>query len=212
MNDSQPTAGFSRDVDDFPPRELYLLLTALVVPRPIGWVSTVSANGVPNLAPHSFYNLVSGAPPILHFTSSPGAQGAKDSLQNVRDTGEFVLNVVSAELAEAMNATSADCPPEVDEFRLAGLEAAPSVRVRPPRVAAAKATLECRFRQELTFGEGTMVFGDVVHVHVDGSVLSNGRIDQERLRPVARLAGSQYSLIEKVFTMKRPHWDDRAGS
>lgn len=188
---------------DLPERDAYFLLTSLVVPRPIAWVSTVSRDGVNNLAPHSFFNVISTDPPIVHFTSTR----VKDSLTNVEATGEFVVNVVSRPLLEAMNLTSAEMPPEEDEFAWAGLETAPSELVAPPRVAAAPAALECRLRSVLRMGNGHMVFGDVVAVHVADRVWRDGRVDMAALEPVGRLSGAQYLLDGRVHRLPRPTWE-----
>lgn len=194
------------DIDpaDLAPREVYFLLTSLVVPRPIAWVSTLDADGRRNLAPHSYFNIISTDPPVVHFTST----GVKDTLRNVRATGEFVVNIVSAELVEAMNLSAADFPPEEDEFAWAELDDAPSRFVKPPRVARARAALECQLRQVLSVGNGNMVFGDVVHVHVDDDVWVDGRVDPGRLQPVGRLSGSNYAAITDVFKLPRPAWAD----
>jgi flavin reductase (DIM6/NTAB) family NADH-FMN oxidoreductase RutF len=190
------------DAEDLTGREPYFLLTGLVVPRPIGWVSTLSTDGTPNIAPHSYFNIISSRPPIVHFTSS----GEKDSLRNCRATGEFVVNVVSHDLVEEMNLTAADFPPEVSEFEWAQLETAPSSRVQPPRVARAKAALECRVVDIITKGNGTMVFGEVVHFAIDDAVWRDGRVDPELLAPVGRLAGTAYSAPGAVFKIPRPTW------
>lgn len=186
------------------PRELYFLLTNLVVPRPIAWVSSLAPDGTRNLAPHSYFNIASTNPPILHFTQT----GRKDTLNNVEASGEFVISLVSAGLVEQMNLTSADFPPDEDEFTWAALEAAPSIHVAPPRVAAALAAFECRVRQILPMGNGNMVFGDVVGVHVDDGIWSDGRIDIPALAPVARLGGSAYAAITDIFKIPRPTWAD----
>lgn len=185
---------------DMDPREVYFLLTAAVVPRPIAWVSTVSASGVRNLAPHSYYNACSTNPPIVHFTQSRD----KDSSRNAAETGEFVVNVVSHELGPPMRITAGEFPPEEDEFVWADLEAADSVVVRPPRVATALIALECRLRQIITMGEGRMVFGDVVHIHVAEQVWRDGRIDFEALRPVGRLGASNYVSVTDVYRLDLP--------
>ena len=189
------------------PRTAYLLLTSLVVPRPIAWVSTVSPDGIPNLAPHSYCNIVSSAPPIVHFTST----GEKDSLRNVRATGEFVVNVVTRELVDAMNLSSADFPPEVSEFSWTGLEPAPSRRVRPPRVAAAKAALECRVESILAKGNGNMVFGEVLVAHVADSIWRDERVDPTLLHAVGRLGGAHYADTSDVFSLPRPTWEQLRG-
>lgn len=185
-------------------RDAYRLLTSLVVPRPIAWVSTLAADGTRNLAPHSYFNVISSQPPVVHFTST----GVKDTLRNVRASGEFVVNIVTIELAEQMNVTAADFPPGEDEFTWARLEAAPSTVVRAPRVARAKAALECRVHSELRIGTGTMVFGSVVHVAVADDVMPDGRIEPELLQAVGRLAGSGYTRTDGIFRMPRPTWEE----
>lgn len=198
----------SFDPQDLQPRENYFLLTSLVVPRPIAWISTLSESGGRNLAPHSYYNIISSDPPIVHFTSS----GTKDTLRNVQATGEFVVNVVSTDLLEAMNTTAARFPPDEDELAWVGLEAAPSDTVAPPRVAAARAALECRLREVLTMGNGTMAFGEVLRVHVADQVWRDGRVAPELLQPVGRMAGADYSLVEGVTRLPRANWDELRGA
>jgi flavin reductase (DIM6/NTAB) family NADH-FMN oxidoreductase RutF len=192
---------------DWPARELYLLLTGLVVPRPIAWVSTVAADGTRNVAPHSYFNLVSHDPPHVGFS----ATGVRDTLTNVRASGEFVVNVVSADLVESMNLTATDFPPQEDEFDWAGLAAAPAARVAAPRVARARAHLECRLAQEVPVGSATLVIGEVVHVHVDPAVWRDGRVDPVLLDPVGRLAGTGYARLGEVFQLSRERWDRLAG-
>ena len=199
------------DVNDLSQRDASHLLNGVVLPRPIAWVSTVSPEGVRNLAPHSYFNVMSVKPPIVHFTST----GVKDTLRNVRATNEFVVNVVSADLAEPMNLTSADFPPGEDEFTWAGLEAVPSTAVTPPRVARARAALECRLRAVVSMGNGNMVFGDVVLVHVDDGVWRDGRVDPTLLEPLGRLAGSGYTTVvgDTITKLPRPTWEQlREGS
>ena len=183
-------------------RENYFLMTNLVVPRPIAWVSSLAPDGTRNLAPHSYFNVISTDPPIVHFTQT----GRKDTLTNVEASGEFVVNLVSADLAEAMNLTSANFPPEEDEFTWAGMEGTPSTHVAPPRVAAAKAAMECRVRSILPMGNGNMVFGDVLAVHVDESIWADGRIDVAALAPIGRLGGSAYAHVADIFKLTRPTW------
>lgn len=193
------------DPADLPERRVYQLLTMLVVPRPIAWVSTLSVDGTPNVAPHSYFNIISTAPPVVHVTSA----GDKDTIRNVRETGEFVVNVVSRGLLEAMNLTSANFPSDEDEFGWAGLERAPSDVVAPPRVAAAPAAMECRLRQVLEIGTGRMMFGDVVRIHVDDGLWDDdGAIPPERLDAVGRLGGSAYILTDEVRRLERPRWRD----
>ncbi len=181
-------------------RERYFLLTSVVVPRPIAWVSTLDAEGTRNLAPYSYFNACSATPPIVHFTSTT----SRDSLANVRAMGEFVVNVVSEDLAPAMRVSSAALYSGEDEFEVAGLQTVPSRTVAPPRVAGAKVALECRLRQELEMGEGTMVFGDVLHVHVERSVWREGRVDPTLLRPVGRLSAPYFATVSEVYSLDLP--------
>jgi flavin reductase (DIM6/NTAB) family NADH-FMN oxidoreductase RutF len=185
-------------------REPYFLITSLVVPRPIAWVSSISADGMLNVAPHSYFNAISSNPWIVHFTST----GEKDTLRNVRATGEFVVNLVTRELVEEMNFTSADFPPGESEFEWARLEPAPSVRVAPPRVARARVAFECRVNDIVSKGNGHMVFGDVLVAHVDEELFRDGRVDPHLLRPVGRLGGALYTDASgDVFKLPRPTWE-----
>ena len=181
-------------------RERYFLLTSVVVPRPIAWVSTLDADGARNLAPYSYFNACSATPPIVHFTSTT----SRDSIANVEATGEFVINVVSDDLAQAMRVSSAALHSGEDEFEVAGLQVAPSRTVSPPRVAGAKVALECRLRQLLEMGEGTMAFGDVLHVHVERSVWRDGRVDPTLLRPVGRLSAPHFTTVTDVYSLELP--------
>lgn len=187
------------------PREAYHLLTALVVPRPIAWVSTLSKSGVRNIAPHSYFNAISSNPLIVHYTST----GVKDSLVNARDTGEFVVNIVSRDLVQEMNFTATNFPPEEDEFAWAHLQDAPSKTVAPPRVAAAPAAFECHVVQIVDLGNGSMVFGEVSSIVVKEEVMRDGRVDPELLAPIGRLGGSTYTdAARALFDVKRLRWDD----
>jgi flavin reductase (DIM6/NTAB) family NADH-FMN oxidoreductase RutF len=183
-------------------------LKAIVAPRPIGWVSTVDASGVVNLAPYSFFNMVSDEPPMVMFSST----GWKDSVRNVSETGEFVTNLAVRALAEQMNRSSAAVPPGVDEMELASLEKAPSVLVKPPRVAAAPAALECICVSiERLRGIGGvessnyMVIGQIVGVHIDPAFLNNGIFDTARARPLGRCGyRGDYAEVTSLFEMVRP--------
>jgi flavin reductase (DIM6/NTAB) family NADH-FMN oxidoreductase RutF len=196
---------------------MYKLLIGCVVPRPIAWVSSVDAAGVRNLAPFSYFMAITHDPPTIAFSSGPrgaelsGARGPKDTLSNIQVTGEFVVNVVDDALAEQMNVTSGDYPPEVDEFIQAGLAAAPSVQVKAPRVAAAPISMECRVARIIPVGNlpHHLIMGEVVHLHVRDDVYdaATGRIDMHRLRPVGRLAGHMYTHVHDIFEMKRPAAD-----
>jgi len=179
---------------------MYPLLNACVVPRPIAWVSTRSAAGVDNLAPHSYFTVSSVVPPVVQFTSI----GDKDSLRNVRETGEFVVCVATEELAEAVNVTGTDFPPEESEYDAAGLTREPSRLVAPPRVAESPVALECRSAGERSFGRSTVVFGEVVHVAVARAVADvNGRPDIARLHPVSRLGSDDWGTLGEVFAQRR---------
>src|SRR5690606_5308984 len=199
---------------DLDGRTAYRLLTGLVAPRPIAWVSTLSPAGVPNLAPFSFFTLLTGRPPTVMFAAGdrPGGE-AKDTLANALATGEFVVNLADRQLAEAVNATSAMVAPDVDEFALAGLATAPSVEVAPPRVAAAPAALEARVSQVVPVegSPATMVLGHVLRVHVRTDLLAaDGLVDAERFGPVARLGRDEYAALGEVFRLRRP--SKRAGT
>ena len=190
------------------PTASYKLLIGCVVPRPIAWVSTIGADGVPNLAPFSFFMGVCNEPPTIAFSSGRREGAKKDTVRNLEHTGDFVVNVVDDGHAEAMNATSAEFAPDVDEFVAAGLGMAPGVRVRAPRLATAPISLECRTSQIVPVGHGphSVVFGEIVYFHVRDDLYDTrtGRIDMHRLRPVGRLAGNLYSHIHDIFEMKRP--------
>ena len=198
---------------------VYRLLIGCVVPRPIAWVSSVDADGVRNLAPFSYFMAITDDPPTIAFSSAPRAGPAgtaptkKDTVRNVEATGEFVVNVVNDTLAEQMNLTSGEYPPEVDEFALAGLAAAPSARVKPPRVADAPISMECRLARIIPVGHGphSLVLGEIVHFHVRDGLYdpASRRIDLHRLRPVGRLAGNLYTHVHDIFEMKRPVADYR---
>ncbi len=185
-------------------------LNAMVAPRPIGWISTVSADGVRNIAPYSFFNLINYTPPLIAFSSV----GRKDSVANVEATGEFVWNLATRDLAEAMNATSAMVPADVDEFALAGLETLPSRLVAPERVAASPVAFECRLTQliRLTDRHGVeldqyLVIGEAVGVHIDTAMLEDGVYQTARARPIMRGGGpaDYFDVTEaNLFRMWRP--------
>ena len=182
-----------------------------VAPRPIGWITTLDKEGRVNLAPYSFFNGVASDPPMVMFANNaPAERPAKDSLANCEATGEFVCNIATWDLREAMNRTSAPVPAGTDEMTLAGLEAAPSRLVKPPRVKAAPIHLECLYDQTVELprntpgGRNAMVLGRVVGIHIDESVLSDGLVDPGKFKPIARLGYMDYTLVETVFTMHRP--------
>jgi flavin reductase (DIM6/NTAB) family NADH-FMN oxidoreductase RutF len=194
-----------------PWRSIYKILIGSVVPRPIGWISTVDREGRTNLAPFSFFNAVCPNPPTLLFCpNTRGAdQGQKDSLKNILDTGEFVVNVVTEALTEAMNITSTEFPPEIDEFEAAGLTKEPSLTVKPPRVAESPIHFECRLMQIVEIGSGagggSIVIGEILQIHIHDSVLiGTDKIDVLKLKPVGRLAGMSYCRVTDLFMMERP--------
>lgn len=187
-------------MSEMPAKAPYRLLTGLVVPRPIAWVSSRSADGVDNLAPHSFYTVASADPPIVQFTSV----GRKDSLTNIEATGEFVVNFASRGLLEQMNASAATVDPDVDEFELAGLTKAESKRVTPPRVAQSPASLECRLHQVIPVGNSFVVLGEVLTAWVDDAMLDDERPREWDLDPIARLSGSRYVSYGETVSLTRP--------
>ncbi|WP_226481930.1 flavin reductase family protein [Natrinema amylolyticum] len=191
------------DVDDRD-GSLYRVLSSAVVPRPIAWVSTRSEDGIDNLAPYSFFTVASVEPPVLLFAPVDGADGLKDTPRNARDTGEFVVNLVTEEFADAMNETSATLPAGESEFDRADLERADSSAVDPPRVAGAKVAFECTLHDLVDVGGSTLVLGEVRHVHLEESVTSDGKIDVDEIEAVGRLAGSLYARTEDRFSLERP--------
>jgi flavin reductase (DIM6/NTAB) family NADH-FMN oxidoreductase RutF len=205
-------------------REFYNILLSAVAPRPIAWVSSLSASGQPNLAPFSFFNAVCAEPPLLAFAPSmrspkkPGAAAGepagvpagqpKDTLRNIRETGEFVINIVTYELAEAMNLTSGEYDATINEFEVAKLASAPSKLVRPRRVAESPVSFECKLHQILDFNPGpeggSLVIGEIVSIHVDERRLKEGRLDRNSLDLIGRMGGIQYTRTTQRFEMARP--------
>ena len=196
--------------------DLYGLILNAVAPRPIAWVSTLSASGQPNLAPFSFFNCVCVEPPLLAFAPglrapkrSNSADGeAKDTLRNIRETKEFVVNMVTFELAEAMNATSGEYDASVNEFELAHIDHAPSEIVKPPRVAKSPVSFECKLYQILDFSpsprSSSLVIGEIVSIHVADAHWKLGKLDRDSLDPIGRMGGIQYTRTTQRFDMVRP--------
>jgi flavin reductase (DIM6/NTAB) family NADH-FMN oxidoreductase RutF len=190
--------------------EIYKLMIGAIVPRPIAFVSSQDAEGVLNLAPFSYFTACSTNPPVVCFCSAvrTGPRPHKDTLENIRSTGEFAVNIVTEELAGPMNATSAEVGPEVDEFALAGLTPLPGERIRVPRVAESPIQMECRLRQILEIsslpGGGNLVLGDVLLFHIREDLLVNGKIDPDRLRAVGRMGGPTFVRTHDRFDMPRP--------
>jgi flavin reductase (DIM6/NTAB) family NADH-FMN oxidoreductase RutF len=189
---------------------------AIVTPRPIGWVTTQDRNGVVNLAPFSFFNAIASDPPIVVYGANGSHEadgGEKDSLRNVRETGEFVCNLATWELRKAMNLTSTPAPRAIDEMQAVGLERLPSRLVKPPRVAQSPAHLECRLHQLMELPpdprngkRNVMVVGLVVGIHIDDAFVVDGRFDTARARPIARLGYNDYAVVTEAFEMRRPGW------
>ncbi|MFY9238274.1 MAG: flavin reductase family protein [Roseovarius sp.] len=175
---------------------------AIVAPHPIGWISTIGADGVRNVAPYSFFNAVAYTPPQVMFASN----GAKDSLHNIRETGVFCTNVVAHQMRDAMNKSSAALPREVDEFAHAGLKVAECETIACPRILGVPASLECRMTQilELEGDDNFVIFGTVTGVHIREDCLVEGRFDVTTFQPLARLGYRDYSVVERVFTLDRP--------
>ena len=188
---------------------------AIVSPRPIGWISSISKSGDVNLAPYSFFNAISDSPPMVGFSASPSdsadqADGEKDSLAYIRETAEFVVNIVSKAQIDAMNASSAALPRGQSEFGHAGLEELASEIVAAPRVKGSPCQLECKLWQIIdlpTAANGRrnhLVIGNVVGIHIDEDVIVDGKVDVTRYQPVSRLGYKDYAAIEKVFELARP--------
>lgn len=190
-------------------KAIYHLLVQLVVPRPIAWVSTISDDGVTNLAPYSFFNAVGANPPTLMFCPVNRADGTfKDSLVNIQQNGEFVVNVVSYDLADAMNQTAAEFDSEVSEFEAVGIKSAASVSVKPPRVANCLACFECRLNRVIHLAPGpvgaNIVIGNIVRAEVNDAVInSSGRIDPEKLDAVGRMGGATFVRTTERFDLER---------
>ncbi len=193
------------DADALDAAQTYKILIATVVPRPIGWIGTQSKEGIANLAPFSFFTVACRKPPILSISIQHRSDGVtlKDTYVNIHDTGEFTVNLVTLPLAEGMHRSAFEHPPEVDEFEAAGVERAPSVLVRPPRVARAPVAMECALEREFTVGDFNdhVVWGRVVRFHLRDDIFNakNSYVDTAALAPVGRLA-AEYTLVDNVFT------------
>ena len=187
---------------------------AIVVPRPIGWISTLDINGVANLAPYSFFNAVAYEPPQVIFSATHGhvQGGKKDSVKNAETTGEFVVNLATWDLREQMNASAVTAPSDVDEFEYAGLEKAPSELVKPPRVAESPVHFECRYTQTVQLPAAdpnhpnSVVFGEVIGIQIADWAIEDGLVDTLKLQPIARLGYMEYTRVTEKFAMDRPTW------
>jgi len=195
-------------------KDLYKILIGSIVPRPIAWVSSTGSTGINNLAPFSFFNCFGVDPPMVGFapafksiTQSEGAtiRVPKDTLRNILETKEFVVNIVSRDVAEKMNQTSAEYPATVSEFERAGLTAAPSQVVQPPRVAEAKVNLECILLQVIQHGNNNLVLGEIVAIHAADDVITEDfHIKEDVLQAIGRMEGNWYSTTEDRFELSRP--------
>ena len=191
-------------------RDIYKLMVGVIVPRPIAFVSTISADGIRNLAPFSFFTGISANPPVICF--SPMVRGTdgtrKDTLLNIEAVKEFVVNVVSEEFAEKMNVCAAEYPPEVDEFQMSGLTPVASDLVKPPRVKESHISMECRLIQIVEVSAkplgGSLVIGEVLRFHVDDALIDNYKIDPDKLHAIGRMGGPTYTRTTDLFDMVRP--------
>ncbi|MFZ0481129.1 MAG: flavin reductase family protein [Terriglobales bacterium] len=195
------------------PGNLYKLMIGMIVPRPIAFVSTVDARGIRNLAPFSYFTGCSTNPPVVCFCAAvrPGPRPHKDTLSNIEATGEFVVNIVSEDFAEKMNAASVEAPPEIDEFDLVGLTPIASELVKPPRVAESRIHMECRLRQIVHVSErpggGSLILGDVLRFHIQLELLDGYKIDPHQLKAIGRMGGPTYVRTCDRFEMQRPKWN-----
>ncbi len=197
------------DTQELDQSAIYKLLTGTIIPRPIGWVSSISEDGINNLAPFSYFNLLGDDPPHVMFSTRRDNNKNKDTLNNVLTTKQFVVNLVTEDVVEAMNASSASVAPEVDEFELVGVTPIPSEKIKPMRVKESKVQLECAlvhhyFLEGHQQGGACVLIGRVLMIHIDDNILlDNYKINLETYKPVARLAGSNYSKIGEIFSIKR---------
>jgi flavin reductase (DIM6/NTAB) family NADH-FMN oxidoreductase RutF len=197
------------DPNDLDYSAVYKLITGAVIPRPIGWIATIDVNGINNLAPFSFFNAIGEDPPHVMFSTVRGNNTNKDTLNNVLANKQFVVNMVTEELAEQMNMTSQSVTSDVDEFALANLTPIPSIKIKPMRVKESKVSFECEmvhhyFLEDHKNGGACIIIGRIVMMHFDDAVLlDNYKINLENYKPIARLAGSNYAKLGELFSIKR---------
>lgn len=197
------------DPQELEQKAIYKLLSGIVIPRPIGWISSISLDGIYNLAPFSFFNAVGDDPPHVMFSAGRNAKANQDTVKNVLETKHFVVNMVTEELVEQMNMTAQGIPSHESEFELANLTPISSIKVKPPRVKESPITMECELVHHYTledhkFGGSTILVGRIVLFHVDENMmLDDYKINQDNYQPISRLAGSNYSKIGEIFSIKR---------
>jgi flavin reductase (DIM6/NTAB) family NADH-FMN oxidoreductase RutF len=184
--------------------DVYRFMTRAVVPRPIAFVSTVNGQGLSNVAPFSYFIALTAQPPLFGISIAARSGDPKDTLRNIQDTEEFVINMVSESMAERMVQSSGDWPEDVSEFTVTGLTELPSDLVRAPRVGESPLSMECRLHRIVDLGASRFVVGEMLRAHVKDEVLTDGKVDVEKLRPVARLGGDEYAIIRSVVHMARP--------
>jgi flavin reductase (DIM6/NTAB) family NADH-FMN oxidoreductase RutF len=191
-------------------KDNYKLIIGCVLPRPIAFVSTMGQDGIVNLAPFSFFTGITSNPPTICFAPAlkGDSRGKKDTLTNVEDSGEFVVNIVTEDIAKQMNETATDFPPDVDEFEIAGLTPAESSLVKPPRVKESPINMECKLYKTIYIGDGSagsgaLVIGEIILYHIDDSLYHEGRIDTGLLKPIGRLAGMEYTTLGRRFELIR---------
>lgn len=197
------------DPETLAPRERYFLMIATILPRPIAWVSTISPEGVANLAPFSFFTGIAANPMTLCFAPVNDRHGKKkDTLINIEATKQFVVNLADEDNAAKMNQTSAPYAYGVDEFRKAGLTPAPSIKIKPPRVAESPVSMECELVQVVRLGEGplagNLVIGKVVHFHCEDRIYNGGKIRHQDLKAIGRMEGAWYARTADAFELPRP--------
>lgn len=182
----------------------YRLMTGIVVPRPIAWVTSLSAKGVLNLAPFSAFTFVSQKPPMLAISVGSKAGVYKDTAHNILNTEEYVIHIADAPLMNAVHESSVEHPPDISEVEVLGLDTTPSERIKVPRLTAAPIAMECRFRQCLEFGEtrSRLLVGEVALIHVREGLFNNGKIETEALDPIARIAGPRYARLGEIVTLR----------
>ena len=205
--------GMQLRLADLEPRDAYKLLSGVVIPRPIAWVTSIDREGVINAAPFSFFNCFSEAPPlvVLGLQHRPDGSGPKDTSHNVRETGEFVVNLTNEATAEAMNATAVNAPRGVSELTRAGVDTVASMAVRPPRIAQAPVSLECRRTVVLNFAPNReLLVGEVLVFHAAPGIVDPGdlHVDLDAYRPIGRLFANLYCRTRDIFELKRPSWKD----